>query len=257
MSRYKDLEELKGLMRAAVQQQAQPAALELVSVLRSVVEALAKERINNGMARSQYIQSVDVAADLKHIRLADGSRWALRLEQGGPRLDMREYMLKGGMTFRNVPMDRSMSSAKAYATQEPNRPEWSKTSIIQFLQTKIHTMTTVRDESGKARLVVHKEGQRMPAGTVHKIKAEHVADPFARMVKLVQTYEKSTQTTGLRIWRRISEKGRGDTWMQPEQKPLNILKDAVRHPEYMKGISSYRETLVSAITQSLLEALHG
>lgn len=255
MSRYSTLE-LERHVRDSVKSLFAQDQRDMSNVLLSIVHKLAEERISNGMARGQYKQSVqvDLSKD-KNIKLDDGSRWALRLEKGGPRIDMREYMLKG-RTYRNVPMDRSVASAKQYASTAAVEP-WTAGSIKSFLDHKILTMATVRGPDGTARLQATNAGSRMPAGSVMKIKPEHVADPFARMVKLSQTYAKTTQTTGLRVWRRISEEGRGVTWMQPEQKALNILGDSVRSSAWQQAVSASTSTLVAALAQALSEALHG
>lgn len=255
MSRYADLLSLEKSIQAAV---AGPCELLLngaLDTLKSVALQLARERITGKDALASYEKALEI--DKNRIRLQDGSRWALRLELGGPSIDMRTYMLRGGQTARNVPMDRSMSSAKAYASHSANTPQWFPSSIHAFLQHQIKTIMSVHDESGRTRLVASKEGQRMPAGTVLKIKDGHVADPFARMVKMAQSYEKKTDTSGLRIWRRISENGRGVTWMQPEQKSLHILSDAVRSPEYLKVAASVRPEMAKVVVQAIREALNG
>lgn len=253
-SRY---DELLQVIRSSAGQQNQQLLVELSDTLRSIIFALADEQIKSSMARGQYKKALllDLVKNHSRVGLDDGARWALRLEQGGPRLDMRDYMLKG-RTYRNVPMDRSVGSAKTYAETSANSP-WTASSIKDFLDHKIRTMATVRAADGTARLQATNEGRRMPAGAVVKIKPEHVADPFARMVKLQQTYAKATQTTGFRIWRRISEEGRGTTWMQPEQKALNILSAAVKHEAWQKGVQLYTGKLEDIIVGALTEALNG
>lgn len=225
--------------------------------MRSVILAVARASVKGREAIKQYELAVNVDLDKDTISLQNESKWAVRLEQGGPAIDMRSYMLKGQQS-RNVPMDRDKGAVKQYADANA-APPWSGTSIHAFLTSKLNAMTTVRDEQGRPRLQVVGEGpSRAPAGMVHKIKDSHVTDPFARMVKMSAEYAKKSEVSGFRIWRRISAtKGVGVTWMQPEQAPLHILPAAVKRPEWSSLISTYTAARISAIMEAFEKEASG
>jgi len=226
--------------------------------MRSVILSVARASVKGREALKQYELAVGVDLDKDTVSIQNDAKWAVRLEQGGPAIDMRSYMLRGQQS-RNIPMDRDKGSVKQYADANA-APPWSGTTIHAFLTSKLTAMTTVRDEQGNPRLqAAAGEGPHWtPAGMVQKIKGSHVTDPFARMVKMSAEYAKGPEITGFRIWRRLSATtGVGVTWMQPEQAPLHILPAAVKRPEWGSFIKAYTTARITAIMDAFEKEASG
>lgn len=69
-------------------------------------------------------------------------------------------------------------------------------------------------------------GSSLPGGTVPKLRAHHVTDPYAGMYRFAKTYARATQSQ-YRTFRTISDSPRQDprSWQHPGIKPADFLRE--------------------------------
>ena len=198
--------------------------------------------------RRPYLASLaisSVTADRAVVSLAgegvdpQAARLARMAESGmGPggigttgRYDIRVFALKAGTQnlrwgkqgpYLNVPFNRSVKEIK----------KLGGAAALREARLLAETISV----SGGVQMVTQ-WGQRLPSGLAPKVHEHHVADPLAGLVRLASSYSRAddgtarTQTTGYRLWRRMS--WAGQPWWHPGITPRRLAQTVQRRVPYI------------------------
>lgn len=224
----------------------------MVAARLILAEWQSEARRNLNSLRRPYLASLAIAsvtAERAVVELAgegvepQAARLARMAESGmGPggvgttgRYDIRVFALKAGTRslrwgkqgpYLNVPFDRSVKEIKALGGAAAMRQARLLAETIAV--------------SGGVQAVTQ-WGERLPSGLAPKVREHHVADPLAGLVRLASSYSQAddgsprTQTSGYRLWRRMS--WAGQPWWHPGIRPRKLgQRVQQRVPYIVRGV---------------------